>query len=332
MLVIETPRLVEDEFEVLSSQSGSSSSSSTELALAWLHASCERLDYPLGTKELMRSIVQILRTHDLVSSQSSLNELLGDSDQAMELLIGVIERHHLLKIISDDDIRTFDAKRTSSTAGPSDSRQSQAQFDQSSTGGIDWLLESGFTEAYLAQERLLGLQKNRVASVDSWRDNLNPEDTLVYHEKVGLPSGTERKTGVGFEEVIIPAPPRLPKADPRDLIEIDKLEDWAQQAFPGTKTLNRIQSAVFTTAYDSAENMLVCAPTGAGKTNIAMLTFLQLVKQNIFEGRLDRDNVKAVYIAPMKALAQEVVAKFSERLKPLGFIVREFTGAHSLSF
>ena len=29
----------------------------------------------------------------------------------------------------------------------------------------------------------------------------------------------------------------------------------------------------------------------------------------------------------MKALAQEVVAKFSERLAPLGLVVREFTGA-----
>lgn len=28
----------------------------------------------------------------------------------------------------------------------------------------------------------------------------------------------------------------------------------------------------------------------------------------------------------MKALAQEVVAKFSERLAPLGLVVREFTG------
>ena len=51
--------------------------------------------------------------------------------------------------------------------------------------------------------------------------------------------------------------------------------------------------------------MLVCAPTGAGKTNIAMLAFLQHVKQQINEEEmLDMGAVKAVYIAPMKALAQ----------------------------
>lgn len=78
--------------------------------------------------------------------------------------------------------------------------------------------------------------------------------------------------------------------------------------------------------------MLVCAPTGAGKTNIAMLTFLQLVKQNISDGMLDMGAIKAVYIAPMKALAQEIVAKFSERLKPLKMTVKEFTGKYFLCY
>jgi ERCC4-related helicase len=38
-----------------------------------------------------------------------------------------------------------------------------------------------------------------------------------------------------------------------------------------------MQSEVYEVAYKSAQNMLVCAPTGAGKTNVAMLTLLQLV-------------------------------------------------------
>ena len=40
---------------------------------------------------------------------------------------------------------------------------------------------------------------------------------------------------------------------------------------------------------------------------------------------------KVVYIAPMKALAQEVVDKFSSKLKPLGLIVRELTGDMQLT-
>ena len=37
-------------------------------------------------------------------------------------------------------------------------------------------------------------------------------------------------------------------------------------------------------------------------------------------------NFKIVYISPMKALATEIVEKFSTKLKYLGIKVREFTG------
>ena len=44
--------------------------------------------------------------------------------------------------------------------------------------------------------------------------------------------------------------------------QIEELPEWAQLAFGGYKTLNRIQSRIFHTAFSSNENMLVCAPTG----------------------------------------------------------------------
>ena len=50
------------------------------------------------------------------------------------------------------------------------------------------------------------------------------------------------------------------------------------------------------------------------------------MKQHISGGTINRPAITAVYIAPLKARAQEVGAKFSERLNPLGMIVREFTG------
>ncbi len=62
-----------------------------------------------------------------------------------------------------------------------------------------------------------------------------------------------------------------------------------------------------------------------------MLTFLQQVGRHIVGGVIDKNSWKAIYIAPMKALAQEVVTKFSSRLKPLGLVVREFTGDMQLS-
>lgn len=65
----------------------------------------------------------------------------------------------------------------------------------------------------------------------------------------------------------------------------------------------------------------VCAPTGAGKTNIAMVAVLREVGANMSEelgGAIDREAFKVVYVAPMKALAAEVTATFGKRLEPLG--------------
>jgi hypothetical protein len=41
-------------------------------------------------------------------------------------------------------------------------------------------------------------------------------------------------------------------------VKISELEDFVQLAFEGYKTLNRIQSRIFSTAWGSNENILVC--------------------------------------------------------------------------
>ena len=62
--------------------------------------------------------------------------------------------------------------------------------------------------------------------------------------------------------------------------------------FQGFKQLNRIQSVVFETAYNTNENLLVSAPTGAGKTNIALLTVIQEIKKHITNSVIKRDEFK----------------------------------------
>ena len=73
--------------------------------------------------------------------------------------------------------------------------------------------------------------------------------------------------------------------------------------------------------------MLICAPTGAGKTNIALLTILQVLNSKRREnGRFDIKNFKIIYIAPMKALVSEIVGNFQKRLSEFGLNVKELTG------
>ncbi|KAH0047544.1 Sec63-domain-containing protein, partial [Aureobasidium melanogenum] len=82
--------------------------------------------------------------------------------------------------------------------------------------------------------------------------------------------------------------------------------------------------------------MLICAPTGAGKTDAAMLTILNTIAKNVTPSPFDDPNAtdlavalndfKIVYVAPMKALAAEITEKLGKRLAWLGVQCRELTG------
>jgi len=65
-----------------------------------------------------------------------------------------------------------------------------------------------------------------------------------------------------------------------------------QKAFHGINNLNRIQSVVFEAAYNTNENLLVCAPTGAGKTNVALLTIIHQIKQHIKNNEINKNEFK----------------------------------------
>jgi replicative superfamily II helicase len=82
--------------------------------------------------------------------------------------------------------------------------------------------------------------------------------------------------------------------------------------------LNQIQLAVYKKACQENCNLLVCAPTGSGKTTIAMMTIARLMKEN----KTGLEKTKAIYIAPIKALASEMLDLFSKELKHLGIEMR----------
>lgn len=107
-------------------------------------------------------------------------------------------------------------------------------------------------------------------------------------------------------------------------------EQWIEKAFK-CDYLNPVQSTVFEYAYRNNGNLLVCAPTGAGKTNIAMLTIVRELSSHVIKGPKSvkvpkSDSFLIVYVTPMKALATEVTSKFREALKHINIIVNEFTG------
>jgi pre-mRNA-splicing helicase BRR2 len=102
---------------------------------------------------------------------------------------------------------------------------------------------------------------------------------LMANKKCLLPKGSQRVTKTGYEEIYVPAVRHKFKDDADNrLVPISELPEWARPAFPAPiSSLNYIQSRVYKAAFGSNENLLICAPTGAGKTNIALLTILQVL-------------------------------------------------------
>ncbi|OLL22002.1 putative helicase mug81 [Neolecta irregularis DAH-3] len=176
--------------------------------------------------------------------------------------------------------------------------------------------------------------------IDQLVSRKDRDAALRQRDHVLLPQGTRiaKTLPHHYEEITVPAAERH-HFDNVAMLSLDKLDDLCRGCLKGYTTLNRMQSLVFPTAYGTNENLLICAPTGAGKTDVALFTILRTISQ-YFKDKPPSDSknfqialneFKIVYVAPMKALAAEIVQKFSKKLEWLGVVVRELTGDMQLT-
>ena len=156
-------------------------------------------------------------------------------------------------------------------------------------------------------------------------DNLkfNQGARFMANKKIQLPKGSYRETKKGYDEVFIP-PSINPNLSTQKEIPISNLPKWMHPCFMKmdedggysfiTDRFNKVQSQVLNTALNTDENMLICAPTSSGKTNIALMAILRII-ENYRDAETEIINLKQfkiVYIAPMKALVKETVGNFSK--------------------
>ncbi len=176
-----------------------------------------------------------------------------------------------------------------------------------------------------------GLQPKKLINLDNLV--FDQGNHLMTNPNVKLPQGSTKRGFKGYEEIHVPAHKARKDPNERNNMPTSELPEWARQGFGTSKELNRIQTKCFPTAFNDDANMLICAPTGSGKTNVAMLAILREIgkNRNPATGEIMLDDFKIVYIAPLKALVQEQVGNFGKRLEPYGIKVSELTGDRQLT-
>lgn len=238
------------------------------------------------------------------------------------------DRENVEREMRSEGLQTIlDELRGKSAAGDDKKRKVDIKMD------ID--VPASFNAEAPKQERpegqlVGGLQPKKVVNLDNLV--FDQGNHLMTNAKVRLPEGSTKRSFKGYEEIHVPPPKK--RNEPGDvLIPITDMPEWSRLPFSTAKSLNKIQSKCYPSAFQDDGNMLVCAPTGSGKTNVAMLTILREIgkNRNAETGAIDLDAFKIVYIAPLKALVQEQVGNFGKRLEPYGIRVSELTGDRQLT-
>ncbi|XP_058487783.1 probable ATP-dependent DNA helicase HFM1 isoform X1 [Solea solea] len=85
---------------------------------------------------------------------------------------------------------------------------------------------------------------------------------------------------------------------------------------------NYVQSKALDDVLYTDKNFVACAPTGSGKTVLFELAIIRMLMETAEPWR----DVKAVYIAPIKALCSQCFENWTKKFGPLGLTCKELTG------
>ncbi|EUC66319.1 P-loop nucleoside triphosphate hydrolase, putative [Rhizoctonia solani AG-3 Rhs1AP] len=107
-----------------------------------------------------------------------------------------------------------------------------------------------------------------------------------------------------------------------NLVPVSTLPDWCRNVFK-FGVFNAMQSQCFDTAVNTDSNMVISAPTGAGKTVLFELSVIRLLQ---YENNVSQTMSKCVYMAPTKAICSERSRDWSAKFNHLGVKCCELTG------
>lgn len=186
-------------------------------------------------------------------------------------------------------------------------------------------IEDGTNEAIYHSEQFL-LHKKQLNSEHKLEFIIPISDPMPTQYFVKVVSdrwvGCENVIPVSFQHLILPDT-HPPHTDLLDIhpVPVTALNNPVYEALYSNRFayFNPVQSQTFHVLYHTDSNILVGAPTGSGKTITAEIAILRMLST--------APGAKAVYIAPLKALARERLADWKNKLGgELGLSVMELTG------
>ncbi|XP_014669850.1 PREDICTED: probable ATP-dependent DNA helicase HFM1 [Priapulus caudatus] len=108
------------------------------------------------------------------------------------------------------------------------------------------------------------------------------------------------------------------------LRSVSEIPQKYQCVFSEFAYFNIVQSKVLDSVLYTDQPLVLCAPTGSGKTVVFELAIVRLLLRMEASGPIT--NGKVVYMAPVKALCSERCADWSAKFGPLGLQCTELTG------
>ncbi|XP_021346734.1 probable ATP-dependent DNA helicase HFM1 isoform X2 [Mizuhopecten yessoensis] len=173
-----------------------------------------------------------------------------------------------------------------------------------------------------------------ITRVDSFHSfaSITPLKSSVRHDtEVGsdedlFDSRTDTLPVVSVKDKLFtPAPLILPapSCDGFALKPVEELPVKYRTIFKAFPYFNIVQSKVFDDVFYTDKPLVVCAPTGSGKTVIFELAVVRLIMK--MESVVVR-GFKIVYMAPIKALCSERLQDWTDKFESFGLKCKELTG------
>ncbi|CAH2234497.1 jg1639 [Pararge aegeria aegeria] len=133
------------------------------------------------------------------------------------------------------------------------------------------------------------------------------------------------------QENQFPKLPRPPKGTGQfgNLRSVDEIDPKYRHIFT-YRYFNIVQSSVIEDALYSNKSIVVCAPTGSGKTVVFEMAIVQLLME--LEDINYSGDFKIIYMAPVKALCTERLTEWHSKFTKLGLLCIEVTGDTDVEF